>query len=70
MCRRSARSSGQVGRIVYKPRALGNSRMAGIGAGHTKLIDVALRGNGQHCNEHSIIIELNSKTSPRSLFSL
>jgi hypothetical protein len=32
MCRLSARSSGQVGRIAYRLGALGNSRITRIGA--------------------------------------
>ena len=37
---------------------------------HTKSMSVALCGSGQHCNEHSIVIELNKKSSLRRYLSL
>ena len=37
---------------------------------HTKSMSVALCNSGQHCNERSIVIELNEKSSLRLHLSL
>ena len=37
---------------------------------HTKSMSVALCRSGQHCNERSIVIELNEKSSLRRSLSL
>ena len=37
---------------------------------HTKSMSVALCRSGQHCNERSIVIELNEKSSLRRYLSL
>jgi hypothetical protein len=59
MCRRNARSSGQVGRdSVYAQ---------GSRAKHTKSMSVVLCRSGQHCNERSIVIELCNRRSLRKL---
>jgi hypothetical protein len=64
MCRRSARSSGQVGRDSVRLRALGMRTKL------TKSMIVALCRSGQHRNERSIVIELNEKSSLRRYLSL
>jgi hypothetical protein len=48
----------------------GNDRSAGMRTKHTKSMSVALCRSGQHCNERSIVIELNEKSSLRRYLSL
>jgi hypothetical protein len=62
MCRRSARSSGQVGRDSIKAQ--------GSRTKYTKSVSAALCRSGQHCKERSIAIELNEKSSLRHYLSL
>jgi hypothetical protein len=62
MCRWSARSSGQVGRIAYSCRLW----KAGSDRGGAKAQRIAwenTKRSGQYCNERSIIIKINEKSS-------
>jgi hypothetical protein len=58
--------------IVGRRTAQGsrNDRPAGIRTKHTEPISVALCTGGQHCNERSIAIELNEKSSLHRCLSL
>jgi hypothetical protein len=47
-----------------------NDRSAGMRTKHTKSMSVALSRSGQHCNERSIVIQLNEKSSLRRYLSL
>src|ERR1700735_2107026 len=47
-----------------------NDRSAGMRTKHTKSISVAFCTSGQHCNERSIVIELNEKPSLSRYLSL
>src|ERR1700728_589900 len=47
-----------------------NDRPAEMRTKHTKSISVAFCTSGQHCNERSIAIELNEKSSLRRYLSL
>jgi hypothetical protein len=47
-----------------------NDRPAGMRTKHTKPTSVALCTSGQHCNEHSIAMELNEKSSLHRHLSL
>jgi hypothetical protein len=62
------RQDNRVGRRTAQ--GSGNDRSAGMRTKHTKSMSVALCRSGQHCNEHSIVIELNEKSSLRRYLSL
>jgi hypothetical protein len=47
-----------------------NDLPAGMRTKHTKSMSVALCTSGQHCNERSIVTELNEKSSLRRYLSL
>jgi hypothetical protein len=47
-----------------------NDRPAGMRIKHTKSMSEALCTSGQHCSEHSIVIELNEKSSLRRYLTL
>ena len=47
-----------------------NDRSAGVRTKHTKSMIVVLCRSGQYCNERSIVIELNEKSSLRRYLSL
>jgi hypothetical protein len=47
-----------------------NDQSAGMRTKRTKSMSIALCRSGQHCNERSIVIELNEKSSFRRYLSL
>jgi hypothetical protein len=50
------------GRDSVQAHSSGNDRSAGMSK-HTKSMSAALCRSSQHCNERSIVIELNEKSS-------
>jgi hypothetical protein len=57
------RQDGRIGRRTTQ--GSGNDRSAGMKAKHTKSMSAVLSRSGQHCNERSIVIELNERSSLR-----
>jgi hypothetical protein len=53
----------------YTAQGSRNDRSAGMRTKHTKSMSTMLCRSGQHCNERSIVIELNEKSSLRRYLS-
>ena len=69
MCRREHdRQDSRVGRRTAQGSM--DDRSAGMRTKHKKSMSVALCRSGQHCNERSIVIKLNGKSSLRRYLSL